>query len=81
MLRKAFVDIVIERTTVLPFDHKCARVYAEISVHLMSHGQPIAIHDTMIGAIAATLGHSVLTINSKHFERIPGLVVEHQVWS
>lgn len=80
-LREKFIDSVIARTTVLPFDLECARVYAEISAHLMSHGQPIGIHDTMIGAIAVTHGHSVLTINPKHFERIPGLVVEQPVWS
>jgi predicted nucleic acid-binding protein len=81
LLRMAFIDSVIARTTVLPFDLECARVHAEITARLMSQGQPIGINDTLIGAIAPAHGHSVLTINSKHFERIPGLVVERPVWS
>lgn len=81
LLRKAFIDSVIERTTVLPFDLECARLHAEITAYLMSRGQPIGINDTLIGAIALTHGHSVLTTNPKHLERIPGLIVERPTWS
>ena len=80
-LRKTFVDIVIARTIVLPFDLECAGIHAGITAQLMSQGQPIGINDTLIGAIALTHGHSVLTTNPKHFERIPGLVVERPTWT
>src|SRR5687768_10632859 len=44
LLRKTFIDVVIARTTVLPFDLACARMHAEITAHLMSVGQPIGIN-------------------------------------
>ena len=81
LLRQPFIDIVRERTTMLPFGLEWARVRAELTVHVMSRGQSLGINDILIGAIARTHGHSVLTINPKHVECIPVLMVERPVWS
>ncbi len=40
-----------------------------------SRGVIIPFADLLIGATALALGYSVLTVNARHFERIPGLTV------
>lgn len=50
---------------------------AELLYHLQSLGHPIGIEDTMIGAIALSHGLTLVTANTKHFSRIPGLKVEN----
>ncbi len=39
-------------------------------------GQIVADADLFIGAIALSRGATIVTGNRKHYERIPGLVVE-----
>jgi predicted nucleic acid-binding protein len=40
-----------------------------------SKGVIVPFADLLIGATALALGYSVLTVNVRHFERIPGLSV------
>ena len=41
----------------------------------MAIGVVIPFADLLIGATALSLGYSVLTVNPRHFERVPGLSV------
>jgi predicted nucleic acid-binding protein len=40
-----------------------------------SRGIVVPFADLLIGATALSLGYSVLTVNARHFGRIPGLSV------
>ena len=77
---EAFVEAVLERVPVLPFDLRVARVHAEIWAVLAAAGQPIGSNDMMIAATALAHGYSVLTGNIRDFNRVPGLEVRQPDW-
>lgn len=78
--RSAFVEAIVERVTVLPFDTRIARVHAEVWAQLAARGQRIGSHDLLIAATALTYGYSVLTYNLREFQRVPGLTVRQPAW-
>lgn len=61
---------------VLPVDRKAALRAARIAADLVKAGKKIEEADCLIAGVALSNGiSSVLTANSSHFERIPGLKV------
>lgn len=78
--REAFVEGVLARLPVLPFDLPIARVHTDIGVRLFAAGQRIGAHDLLIAATALTHGYAVLTANLREFQRVPGLVVRQPSW-
>ena len=62
---------------VLPFDHAAAETYGRIRAELQRAGTPLAEPDLRIGAIGLTRDLTVVTGNTRHFSRIPGLRVEN----
>jgi tRNA(fMet)-specific endonuclease VapC len=71
--REAFVEGVLARAQVLPFDMVVARVHARLRFGLARKGLSIGALDLMIGATALAHGLAVATHNLREFERIPGL--------
>lgn len=65
----AFLDAV----SVLPFDAAAAHVYGQVAAHLVEAGVPIGTMDTLIAAHAVALHATVVTHNTRHFSRVPGL--------
>jgi tRNA(fMet)-specific endonuclease VapC len=55
---------------VLPWEGQSAEWYAEIRFQLDSSGQPIGQADMMIAAHALALGATLVTNNTRHYERI-----------
>ena len=78
--RRAFVEAVARRFPILPFDIDAARVHARLLVDLAEAGQPIGANDLLIAATALAHGYEVVTHNLRHFERVPGLVVQQPRW-
>lgn len=70
-----YVETLLREFPVLAFDLDTARTHAQLSNGLAAIGQPIGANDLLIAATALTRGFSVLTHNLRHFERVPGLVV------
>lgn len=62
---------------VLPFDQEAAEEYGQLRSYLEVRGTPIGEADTQIAAIALANDLTVVTANVRHFERVPGLVVEN----
>ena len=75
--RSEFVETVLSRVPVLPFDLEAARTLARISAELTITGQSIGTFDLIVAATALARDYDVVTHNLRHFERIPGLVVHH----
>lgn len=73
MRRAAFADWVASRVPVLPFGTEEARRHAEVWAHLQQQGAMIGLHDLLIAATALANGHAVATLDTRDFERIPGL--------
>ena len=62
---------------ILPFDRPSAEVYGSIRAQLEAAGTPVGDSDVRIAAIALVHGLTVVTGNVRHFERVPGLMVEN----
>jgi tRNA(fMet)-specific endonuclease VapC len=73
--REAFVETVLQLVPVLPFDLIVARAHARIWMDLAAAGQLIGAHDLLIAATALAHGYSILTMNGRDFQRIPGISV------
>jgi len=68
---------ILSKLTVMNFGYKESLKAAEVLAHLYSIGQPIGVEDVIIASIVLSNGLAVVTANTKHFSRIPGLTVEN----
>ncbi len=73
--RQGFVDDVLASLPVIGFNVPDAREHARLSVELRRNGTPVGERDPLIAATAIANGHSVMTANTREFERVPGLHV------
>ena len=70
-------DVFFRRLKVLPWDDPAAERYAIERVRLESAGTPIGLFDTMIAAHALAASVVLVTNNTRHFSRVPGLRIEN----
>lgn len=78
--REAYVEAILDFVPILSFDLLTARTYARVWSYLATAGQPIGAHDLLIASTALTCGCSVLTLNLRDFQRVPGLIVRQPDW-
>jgi tRNA(fMet)-specific endonuclease VapC len=62
---------------VLPFDRRAAQIYGPLRARLEREGRRLEEPDVRIAAIALARDLTLITGNTRHFERIPGLRVEN----
>jgi tRNA(fMet)-specific endonuclease VapC len=77
--KKRFSDpfqSLIASTAIILFDAKAADAAALIRAQLKMRGTPIGGWDLLIGATAVAHGCTLVTSNTREFERIEGLAVE-----
>lgn len=60
----------------LPFESDAASHFGEIRADLTKKGTPIGLFDMQIAAIALTNDLTVVTNNTREFERVPNLKLE-----
>ena len=60
---------------VLPFETEDADHAADIRAELEKAGTPIGPYDSLIAAQARRHGAALVTLNTREFERVPGLLV------
>ena len=60
---------------VLPFETEDATHAGDIRAQLESAGTPIGPYDYLIAAQARRRGATLVTLNRREFERVPGLIV------
>lgn len=68
-----FIEII---PVIFP-DHKVTAHYGEIRATLERSGQPIGANDLWIAAHARSLGMTLVSNNTKEFERVPELTLEN----
>ncbi len=73
--REAFLNELLSDLTVYPYTKETAMLAGKLDGEQQSKGVVIPFADLLIGATALALSYSVLTVNVRHFERIPGLSV------
>ena len=71
------VEQFCARLDILPFAERAASHYGQLWAELERVGQPIGIHDMMIGGHARSEGLTVVTNNVREFQRMPGLRLEN----
>ncbi|CUR78178.1 tRNA(fMet)-specific endonuclease VapC [Achromobacter xylosoxidans] len=74
---QAQVESLLGALPVLPLDVPVDIKYGSLRAELETAGKPIGTNDLWIGAHACTLGLTLVTGNTREFERIPGLAVEN----
>jgi tRNA(fMet)-specific endonuclease VapC len=72
----ALVVRFLNTLPVLAPDLASARLFGEVKARLATAGQIVADADLFIAAITLSRGATLVTGNRKHYERIPGIVVE-----
>lgn len=74
---KRAVDAFLKTLRVLGMDQHAAQFFGLFKVELEKMGRCLADADMMIGAIARAHNAIVITGNTRHFERMPGLTLEN----
>ncbi len=67
------IDTFAEAMAVVPFDGIAADRFGTVAASLARKGAPIGGFDTLIAAHALALQLTLVTNNSKHFDRVAGL--------
>lgn len=73
--RDSFIRELLNDVEVYPYTKETALMAGKIDGEQQSQGIIIPFGDLLIGATALEVGYSLLTVNVRHFERIPGLSV------
>jgi len=70
------LEELMEGLDVLEFGKEECAVCGRVIASLLSRGEPIGTVDVIAGCIALAHGETVITRNTEHYRRIPGLSVE-----
>ncbi len=73
--RRVFVEGVFHDLIVHPLTLGIAQLAGQIEGEQAAKGVSIAMEDLIIGATALHLGFDIVTLNVRHFQKIPGLSV------
>lgn len=76
-----YVESLLDRLTILPFDLAAARIYARLYGEIRRSGNTVGVSDLQIATIAMAHDSSVVTLNLRDFNRIPGLTVVAPAWA
>lgn len=76
---RAALETFLLPLEVAPLDEQVLWRYADLRADLERRGQPIGGFDTQIAAHALTLGATLVTNNTREFERVAGLKLENWI--
>ena len=71
-----FVERLLDRVPVMPFDLDAARVHARLGAELAAKGAAVGAHDLIIASTAVAIDFAVATRDVRSFPRITGLTLE-----
>ena len=75
--QRAGIDLALKAYGVVGMDYASAKAAASIKHTLEMAGTPIGPCDQLIAGIAVANGMTLVTRNTREFERVPGLRVEN----
>ncbi len=70
-------DRLVAALPIVPFDATAGRLYGRLRAELEAGGEPLAEADVRIASIALARDFTLVTGNTRHFSRVPGLRVEN----
>lgn len=71
------IDLLLSALEILPLKPPADRRYGELRHHLARQGTPIGPNDLLIAAHALAADLTLVTANTREFERVPSLRVEN----
>jgi tRNA(fMet)-specific endonuclease VapC len=71
-----FVERLLDRLPVVPFDVESARVHARLGAELAAKGAAVGAHDLIIASTAVAIDFAVATRDLRSFPRITGLTLK-----
>jgi tRNA(fMet)-specific endonuclease VapC len=71
------IDVFAAAIEVAPFDEGAAAEFGRIGSLLAERGTPIGDFDILIAAHAVALRCTLVTNNTRHFSKVPGLSLEN----
>jgi tRNA(fMet)-specific endonuclease VapC len=74
--RRRRVDLVLKELPALPWSVGAADEFGRLKASLRRSGTPVGDFDTQIAAHALTENLILVTHNTRHFEKVPGLTLE-----
>lgn len=74
---RARLDVFLRYLEVFDFPPEAAREYGQIRAELKRRGTQIGANDMLIAAHARHLALTLVTNNTREFERVPGLKIEN----
>ena len=77
MRNRIALTVLLSNIEVLPFDSLAAENYGKVRAELEKGGTPIGPLDTKIAGHARSLNYTVVTNNTREFERVSGLQLEN----
>jgi tRNA(fMet)-specific endonuclease VapC len=75
----SLIDAFAAAVTVAAFDAEVAARFGSVAAGLVRQGTPIGNFDALIAAHALALDLTLVTNNTKHFERVKGLRLDNWV--
>ena len=72
----AKIEDFFTRIESVSFDDNAAEFYGKIRADLSAKGTPIGNNDLMIAAIALSHGFTLITHNTREFNRVENLLIE-----
>lgn len=79
MHNQDMITLILNNVEVLPFDEDAAMEYGIIRAGLEKLGKVIGANDMLIAAHARSRGLTLVTNNTREFERVEGLATENWV--
>jgi tRNA(fMet)-specific endonuclease VapC len=76
-LMRDWETIVAPVLEVLPFTEQAAYEYVRLRLNLEAQGTPIGDMDLMVASVALAHDAILVTGNTRHFSRVPGLRLEN----
>jgi tRNA(fMet)-specific endonuclease VapC len=74
--RQKFMNDLFQAVPVYPLTSDIGRLAARIGGEAQRKGDTIPFQDLVIGVTALQFNYAVATLNARHFQMIPGLVVK-----
>ena len=71
------IDTFASAVDVIPFDDVAATEFGRVGTLLAERGTPIGEFDILIAAHAVALRCTLVTNNTRHFSKVPGLSLEN----
>jgi tRNA(fMet)-specific endonuclease VapC len=73
--RASWVEAFFDSVAIERYDLAVARSHARLFAHARRTGRPRQAHDLIVAATASTHGRTVITLDPRVFEDLPGVVV------